>query len=342
MVCPRGGIGRRNRLKICRLFNGRAGSSPAVGTKYSLNKVSKIDILKPVNIQKGKKDMHSIHDRKAFSLNGFIGIGLLLVLAYVLYALGFAPIILEDELPPFLPFVLLPIIFVLFTGFTIIEPNNSCVLTFFGKYLGTINKDGFVFTMPLTSKKHVSLRFNNFNTGMLKVNDLSGNPIEIGAVVVWRVKDAAMACFNVDAYTRFVDIQSESVIRTVASQYPYDSDTQTALMTDKEEVSEKLKTELQDKLKVAGVVVEDVRLAHLAYSPEIATAMLRRQQAVAILQARKYLVENALMIVDEVIQHYQKVKSIKFSDSEKTRLVKDLLIMLTGDRDATPVLNIGD
>jgi regulator of protease activity HflC (stomatin/prohibitin superfamily) len=239
------------------------------------------------------------------------------------------------------PFLAVPICAVLLvvcsSGFTINEPNEARVVTFFGKYIGTLKANGFLFTIPFTSKTKVPLKLVNFVTDQLKVNDLHGNPIEIGAVVVWRVADAAQAAFNVDDYAAFVGYQSDSAIRAIAAHYPYDAEGETSLRGNIDEIAEKLKEALQSKLAVAGLVIEETRLSHLAYASEIAAAMLKRQQAMAIFQARQYLVENALAIIDKVIAHFGDT----ISNDKKADLINSLLVTMTSDKESSPVLNLG-
>lgn len=243
-----------------------------------------------------------------------------------------------------LPFLLLPIgviIFLLFSGFTIIQPNEAKVITFFGKYVGTIKENGFLYTIPFSLKTCVQLKLINFVTDHLKVNDRNGNPIEIGAVVVWRVADAAQASLNIDDYKTFVANQSDTAVRTLAAHYPYDSEKEVSLRGNLEEIADKLNSVLQEKLSIAGIVVEETKLSHLAYASEVAAAMLKRQQAVAIFEARQYMVENALAIIDDVMKHFETKDTIKFSDDKKAELINSLLIVMTSDREASPVLNVG-
>ena len=257
--------------------------------------------------------MQTITDRDAFSTPGFPILFLWIVVIGVLVA----------------------------SGFTIIQPNEARVLTFFGRYIGTLRQNGFLYTVPFTSKKRVPVKLINFVTDHLKVNDRNGNPIEIGAVVVWRVADAAQASFNVDDYKVFVANQSDIAIRALAAHYPYDSETETSLRGNIDEIAEKLQQALQGKLAVAGITIEETRLTHLAYASEVAMAMLKRQQAVAIFQARRYMVENALAIIDEVIAHFDAKEGMTISDDKKAELINSLLIVMTSDKESSPVINLG-
>ncbi len=274
--------------------------------------------------------MQTVSDRAAWSVGGFA----LLILWLVLMGLGalfFWPIII--------PIVIVGVLFA--SGFTIIQPNDSRVVTFFGRYIGTLRESGFLYTVPFTSKTKVPLKLVNFVTDHLKVNDRNGNPIEIGAVVVWRVTDAAQATFNVDDYKTFVGNQSDIAIRALAAHYPYDSESETSLRGNIDEVAHQLQETLQAKLAVAGIHIEETRLTHLAYASEIAGAMLKRQQAVAIFQARRYMVENALAIIDEVMAHFDKTKGMTISDDKKADLINSLLVVMTSEKESNPVINVG-
>ncbi|MEK6746036.1 MAG: SPFH domain-containing protein [Pseudomonadota bacterium] len=274
--------------------------------------------------------MQQITDKPAVCSNGFLWFFILAAM------LVFSASTVKPLLIPVIIIVVLCL-----TGFTIVSPNEAKVITFFGKYIGTIKQNGFLFTIPLSVKKTVSLKLTNFVTDHLKVNDLNGNPIEIGAIVVWRVIDSAQASLNIDNYKSFLANQSDMAIRTLAAHYPYDSEKETSLRGNIDEVAAKLKEMLQDKLAVAGIIIEDIKLTHLAYSPEIASAMLKRQQAVAIFQARQYMVENALAIIDEVMKHFQSKSDIKISDDKRAELINSLLIVMTSDKESAPVLNLG-
>jgi len=274
--------------------------------------------------------MEDITDKPALSINGFIIFVSMVVLALVTIGIG-------GEVA--IPFVII-LILIIASGFTVINPNESRVLTFFGRYVGTVTMNGFVWTVPATQKQKVSLRFINFTSPKLKVNDSNGNPIEIGSVIVWRVENAAKAIFTVDAYQEFISNQSEIVIRSIAAQYPYDAEGEISLRGSTGEITEKLINELQEKLQIAGILIRDAKISHLAYSPEIAVAMLRRQQAEAVLFARRRLVEGALGIVDDVLEHYKK-QDINLSDEHRIELINNLLVTLTSDREANPIVNVG-
>jgi regulator of protease activity HflC (stomatin/prohibitin superfamily) len=237
------------------------------------------------------------------------------------------------------------IIAILFiSSLTIVQPNQAKAILFFGQYLGTIKDNGLFVTVPLTQKINVSLKVRNFNSSLLKVNDSDGNPIEISAVVVFRVVDTAKALFDVDYYQDFVEIQSETAIRHIATQYPYDTfnDDDLTLRGNTNEVSEELAQELQERLAVAGVEVIETRLNHLAYATEIASAMLQRQQAKAILSARQIIVEGAVSMTQMALEQIEDGQDINFTDDRKVQLINNLLVSIITDKGTQPVINTGD
>jgi regulator of protease activity HflC (stomatin/prohibitin superfamily) len=231
----------------------------------------------------------------------------------------------------------------LLAGFFTLEPNRAAVLLLFGAYKGTIREAGFHWANPLYRKTKVSLRTRNFNTETLKVNDNRGNPIEIAAIVVWRVEETAQAAFDVDDYQDYVTVQSESAVRHLASEYPYDTTEgeETSLRGSMEEVARDLLTELQERLGKAGVIVEETRLSHLAYAPEIAGAMLRRQQAEAIVAARRRIVEGAVGMVELALEQLEEKGTVELDDERKASMVSNLLVVLCGDHNVQPVVNTG-
>jgi regulator of protease activity HflC (stomatin/prohibitin superfamily) len=224
-----------------------------------------------------------------------------------------------------------------------VEPNQAAVLNLFGKYIGTVKDGGLRWNSPFYGKKKVSLRVRNFESSKLKVNELDGSPIEIAAVIVWQVVDSAEAVYNVDDYESFVHIQSESAIRTMATSYPYDQheDGQFALRSHAAEVSKHLMEELQDRLADAGVTVLDSRISHLAYAPEIAQAMLQRQQANAIIAARTRIVAGAVGMVEMALEALQKNGVVHLDEERKAQMVSNLLVVLCGERATQPVINTG-
>lgn len=228
-------------------------------------------------------------------------------------------------------------------GLYMIEPNQSAVLSLFGKYVGTVNEQGLRWNNPFYGKRKVSMRVRNFESGKLKVNELDGSPIEIAAVIVWQVTDSAEAVYNVDDYESFVHIQSESAIRAMATTYPYDQheEGQVSLRSHPEEISERLKHHLDERLTEAGVTVIDARISHLAYSPEIANAMLQRQQANAIVAARTRIVFGAVSMVEMALAELKKSGIIELDEERKANMVSNLLVVLCSDRATQPVVNTG-
>lgn len=250
---------------------------------------------------------------------------------------------LEAALPIVGASLLLLIVVILWGGFYTLQPNESAVLLLFGAYTGSARRPGLCWNNPFYSKKKISLRVRNFNGEKLKVNDQRGNPIEIAAVVVWRVADTAQAFFDVDDYHDYVTVQSESAVRHLASIYPYDSSTDevTSLRGSMDEVCQSLRMELQERLSRAGVVVEEARLTHLAYAPEIAGAMLRRQQAEAVVAARMRIVEGAVGMVEIALERLQEKKTIELDPERKAAMISNLLVVLCGEQAAQPVVNTG-
>jgi len=236
-------------------------------------------------------------------------------------------------------------IFLLFPGFLIINPNQSMVLTLFGKYIGTVKADGFFWVNPLTTKRRLSLKANNLNGQQLKVNDKLGNPIEIAAVVVWKVNETAKAVFSVENYMQYVNIQSEAAVRHLANIFPYDhaegEETSITLKDGAEKVSELLENELNERLSRAGIEVLEARISHLAYAPEIASAMLQRQQATAVIAARKLIVEGAVGMVEMALEKLSQKGIVELDEERKAAMVSNLLVVLCGDRHVQPVVNTG-
>lgn len=228
-------------------------------------------------------------------------------------------------------------------GLVLVEPNESKAVLLFGKYRGTLRTPGFHWINPFTGRRHVSLRARNFDSTKLKVNDQRGNPIEIGAVVVWRVKDTAQALFDVDHYESYVSVQTESAIRTTAAKHPYDTATEgeVSLRGDSAEVNVELMAQLAERLSHAGVEVLEVRLSHLAYSPEIAGVMLRRQQAEAIIDARQRIVEGAVSMVKMALDDLEQKEVVTLDDAQKAKLASNLLVVLCSESDAQPVVSAG-
>jgi hypothetical protein len=230
-----------------------------------------------------------------------------------------------------------------FKGIFVVNPNEAKVITLFGRYTGSEKRAGLWFANPFTARKRISLRVRNFETTKLKVNDANSNPIEIGAIVVWNVVETAEATFEVDNYEEYVRVQSEAALRTLATHYPYDAHEEggIALSTHIDEVSARLAAALKDRLHKAGVEVIEARISHLAYAPEIAAAMLRRQQASAIIAARKKIVEGAVGMVEHALELLSKAEIVTLDEDRKAAMVSNLLVVLCSDHDAQPVVNAG-
>ncbi len=246
------------------------------------------------------------------------------------------------EMPQFgiPPALLVPF---LAAGVFTLQPNEAMALTFFGRYVGTVRKPGLHWVNPFNSKHRVSLRSRNFNSETLKVNDLRGNPIEIAIVVVWRVNDTAQALFDVDDYASYVHIQSESAVRHLAVKYAYDEGEpgEITLRSGGDHVNESLQVELQARLDKAGVFVEEARLSHLAYATEIAQAMLRRQQAEAVIAARTKIVPGAVSMVEMALHELAEKELVEFDTERKAAMVSNLLVVLCAETEVTPVVNTG-
>jgi hypothetical protein len=242
-----------------------------------------------------------------------------------------------------LAIVVFTLLAVFFKGIFVVNPNEAKVITLFGRYIGSEKRAGIWFANPFTARKRISLRVRNFETTKLKVNDANSNPIEIGAIVVWNVVETAEAMFEVDNYEEYVRVQSEAALRTLATHYPYDAHEEggIALSTHIDEVSARLAAALKDRLHKAGVEVIEARISHLAYAPEIAAAMLRRQQASAIIAARKKIVEGAVGMVEHALELLSKAEIVTLDEERKAQMVSNLLVVLCSDHDAQPVVNAG-
>lgn len=278
--------------------------------------------------------MHQIQQTKAFRLPGFLV--LVVEVALVVWLIRAAPA------PGPLLAVALGIGILVAAGFFIIQPNEARAVVFFGRYAGTLDESGFHWTNPLTVRRRVSLRVRNFSSEKLKVNDATGNPIEIAAVIVWRVIDSAKALFDVEDYVAFVGLQAETALRTLATRYPYDtSDGGISLLHNPDALAAELRHELAKRLAIAGVDVEEARLTHLAYAPEIALAMLRRQQAEAIVSARQTIVEGAVGMVRMALDGIAEANIVEFDEERKAAMVNNLMVVLTSDQATQPVVNTG-
>ncbi len=232
----------------------------------------------------------------------------------------------------------------LMPGFFFINPNVSMVLILFGEYKGTVKKNGFYWVNPLLAKKSISLRARNFDSEKIKVNDKVGNPIQIGVILVWQVQDTFKAAFEVDDYENFVKIQSDSAVRKLAGMYAYDNfdtDTEVTLRSGHDEVNHTLEENLRNRLEIAGIHVIEARIGYLAYAPEIASAMLRRQQATAVVSARYKIVEGAVSMVEMALDHLSKKQLIDLDEERKAAMVSNLMVVLCADKDVSPVVNAG-
>ncbi len=241
--------------------------------------------------------------------------------------------------------ILIPVFILLAIGFTVVDPNQSCVLVLFGAYKGTIKTNGFYWVNPFFAKKKISLRARNFDSETIKVNDKLGNPIMIGLVLVWKVEETYKAAFGVDEYEHFVVVQSEAALRKLAGLYPYDNiedeSAKVTLRDGTEEVNNELEREIVERLDMAGIHVIEARINHIAYAQEIAQAMLKRQQATAIVAARYKIVEGAVSMVEMALDELSKKEIVELDEEKKATMVSNLMVVLCGDKDATPVVNTG-
>jgi len=283
-------------------------------------------------------------EKPAWRVSGFVGLlAFLLLLVFTVWCM-IGGVRQESGLLVLLGTLLMLAALALMTGLTVVQPNTAAVITFFGKYAGVIRENGFFLAVPFKSAKKVSLRVRNFNSEKLKVNDAGGNPIEIAAVVVFKVVNAAKALLDVNNYEQFVAIQSETALRHVAAQYPYDDFDDLAgvsLRRNADEVSARLQVELQERLKIAGVQVIETRLTHLAYATEIASAMLQRQQAAAILAARQIIVDGAVGMAQMAITKLEEDANLNLDDERKLHMINNLMVSIVADRSSQPVINVG-
>lgn len=273
--------------------------------------------------------------------------GIALLILNILLFLGSIGLFIAGAATLSLGMIITAIIFfavtlVSFFGFYMVEPNQAAVLSLFGRYVGTVKESGLRFNNPFYTKKKISLRIRNFESGRLKVNDLEGSPIEIAAVIVWKVVDSAEAVFNVDDFESFVHIQSESALRAMASSYPYDQDDsdQVSLRSHPGEISQHIAEQLDERLSAAGIDVVEARISHLAYAAEIASSMLQRQQAKAVISARSQIVEGALGMVEMALTRLEKGE-LELDEERKASMASNLLVVLCSDQSTQPVINTG-
>ena len=281
-----------------------------------------------------------ISEKKGFSINGYLAFFVILPALQI----GFAIMAVMQIL---LPIALLGSLLTLICwgGFFMVQPNQAKVMTLFGSYVGTEKRNGLRWTIPFYMRRTVSLRIRNFESAKIKVNDNLGNPIEIATIVVWSVTDSAEAVFEVDDYESYVTIQSESALRNMASSYAYDPQDndhqEIALRSHPQEISDILKREIQERLGKAGLTVHESRISHLAYAPEIASAMLQRQQATAIIAARSKIVEGAVGMVELALERLKTQNVVELDEERKAMMVSNLLVVLCGDKNVQPVVNSG-
>lgn len=288
-------------------------------------------------------ELNRTQERKANTSNGGMMLLVSLLLLVALVWMVVELIRYENGLNGVAVLVLSLMFTLVICGFYTLQPNEGAAITLFGNYKGTDRTPGLRWVLPWYSRKKISLRVRNVTGEKLKVNDKRGNPIEIAAVVVWRVTDTAQALFDVDEYQTFVDIQIETAVREIASHFSYDhaEHDEPTLRGDADQVSSLLREKLQERVSVAGVVIDETKLSHLAYAPEIASAMLRRQQAEAVLAARRFIVQGAVEMVQHALEQLSERDIVRLDDERRATMVSNLLVVLCGDRDAQPVVNAG-
>jgi regulator of protease activity HflC (stomatin/prohibitin superfamily) len=276
-----------------------------------------------------------IQERRAGSINGLVAIVVLLICVAVGVGLGFTPV-------PGLIVIPALVFLLVLSSLVIVQPGQTRVVQFFGRYVGTVRSPGLSWIMPLATRRTVSVRVRNFETNHLKVNDADGNPVEIAAIVVWQVSDTSKAIYAVDSYLNFVSVQAESALRHVATTHPYDgSDDDTSLRGSTDIVAGELAVEVAQRVALAGVEIIEVRISHLAYAPEIAQAMLRRQQANAVVAARSRIVEGAVGMVEMALTRLSEREIVHLDEERKAAMVSNLLVVLCGDQPASPIVNAG-
>lgn len=288
-----------------------------------------------------------IEERNAWAISGFVG---LLVAILIPAALSYwiATNLIEDGIPTAGQITVLVVVsliwLILLTSFAIINPGETKVVQFFGKYVGTIRRTGFVMTIPFSDRKKVSVRVSNFETNELKVNDLDGNPVNIAGIIVWQVADTAKSVFAVENHIQFVEVQSEAALRHVASSHPYDhtnNPNATTLRGSTEQISQELAEEVAARISIAGLEVIEARISTLAYAPEIAQAMLQRQQASAVIAAREKIVEGAVSMVENALEQLDEKGIVDLDDERKAAMVSNLLVVLCSESRTSPIINAG-
>ena len=278
------------------------------------------------------------HEKEINALSGYVMVGAVAI-ALLIGLLSVAVL----EMPLLLILSVLALLLLL-RGFFMVDPNGSCVMTLFGEYRGTVKRNGFFWTNPFYTRQKISLRARNFDSERVKVNDQLGNPIMISVILVWRVENTYQAAFEVDDYQNFVRVQSDAAVRKLANSYPYDNFNDTheiTLVSGVDEVNDALEGRLSDRLRMAGIEVIEARIGYLAYSSEIASAMLRRQQATAIVAAREKIVEGAVSMVEMALAELSRKRIIEMDEDRRAAMVSNLMVVLCSDKDATPVVNTG-
>nr|WKN40274.1 SPFH domain-containing protein [Tunicatimonas sp. TK19036] len=277
------------------------------------------------------------HEKEISPISGYIMAGV----ALFVIVIGFIGLTTDS---PVLLIIAIPLFMFLLRGFFLINPNGSCVMTLFGDYQGTVKRNGFFWTNPFYTRQKISLRARNFDSERVKVNDKLGNPVMISVILVWKVENTYKAAFDVDNFENFVRVQSDAAVRKLANSYPYDNFDDTheiTLVSGVDEVNDALESRLSDRLLIAGIKVIEARIGYLAYSSEIASAMLRRQQASAIVAAREKIVEGAVSMVEMALAELSKKQIIEMDEEKKATMVSNLMVVLCSDKDATPVVNTG-
>ncbi|MBT8258886.1 MAG: SPFH domain-containing protein [Bacteroidia bacterium] len=279
-------------------------------------------------------------ERAMIPANGYLMLVIFLILFF-----GGIFMLISRENPWY--FISIVIAIIIGLGFIMVQPNNSRVLLLFGEYIGSVKQNGFYWVNPFYTKKKISLRASNFDSERLKVNDKLGNPIMISTILVWRVLDTYKAAFDVDNYENFVRVQTDAAVRKLASMYPYDNfaddghEEDITLRSSVNEVSETLEKEIEERLRIAGIEVLEARIGYLAYAQEIANAMLKRQQATAIVAARHKIVEGAVSMVEMALYELNKKELLELDEERKAAMVSNLMVILCGDKDASPIVNAG-
>ena len=287
----------------------------------------------PVGHQGARVD---IEERKAQSLNGWLGV-------LVLFICVGAAIAIHDSRPSGLIAVPIVVFVIVIASLVIVPPGQTVVVQFFGRYVGTLRQQGLSWVLPLATRRRVSVRVRNFETSHLKVNDADGNPVEIAAIVVWQVADTSKATFAVDSYLDFITVQAESALRHVATSHPYDNSSEegTSLRGSTDIVAVELAREVAQRVVIAGLEIVEVRISHLAYAPEIAQAMLRRQQASAVVAARSRIVEGAVGMVRLALEQLNEQGIVELDEERKAAMVSNLMVVLCSDQPASPIVNTG-